>query len=46
MMIDSLYLSKEYRSQMAEILFEEMKIQSVSFMNSSCTTLFSAGETT
>ena len=31
---------------MAEILYEEMKVQSVSFMNSSSTTLFSTGETT
>lgn len=27
MIIDNLYFSKDYRSQMAEILFEEMKVQ-------------------
>lgn len=26
MMIDSVYVSKEYRTKMAEILFEEMKV--------------------
>jgi actin-related protein len=46
MMIDSVYVSKEYRTKMAEILFEEMKVNSVIFMNSSTLTLFSSGETT
>ena len=46
MMIDSVYVSKEYRTKMAEILFEDMKVNSVIFMNSSTLTLFSSGETT
>jgi len=46
MMIDSVYVSKEYRTRMAEILFEELKVNSVIFMNSSTLTLFSSGETT
>jgi centractin len=46
MMIDSVYVSKEYRTKMAEILFEELKVNSVIFMNASTLTLFSSGETT
>ena len=45
-MIDSVYVSKEYRTKLAEILFEDMKVNSVIFMNSSTLTLFSSGETT
>ena len=46
MMIDSVHVSKDYRTKMAEILFEQMKVNSVIFMNSSTLTLFSVGETT
>ena len=50
MMIDS--VCKDYRSKIAEILFEEMTVisilkgYSVIFMNSATVTLFSSGETT
>lgn len=46
LMIDSVVNSKQYKQKIAEILFEEIKIQSLLFMNSATLSLFSTGETT
>lgn len=46
LIIDSVVNSKEYKQKLAEILFEEIKIQSLLFMNSSTLSLFSTGDTT
>ncbi len=45
LMIDSVVNSKQYKQKIAEILFEEIKIQSLLFMNSATLSLFSTGET-
>jgi len=45
-MIDSPFNSKEYKYKIAELLFEDMKVASVLFMNSSSLSLFSTGQTT
>lgn len=44
--IDSVVNSKQYKQKIAEILFEDIKIQSLLFLNSSTLSLFSTGETT
>ena len=45
LMIDSVVNSKQYKQKIAEILFEDIKIQSLLFMNSATLSLFSTGET-
>ncbi|EGR31582.1 hypothetical protein IMG5_106340 [Ichthyophthirius multifiliis] len=46
LIIDSPLNSKEYKKQIADILFDDMKVNSVLFQNSSTLSLFSTGETT
>ena len=45
LVIDSPINSKEYKSELVEVLFEKLKVESVLFMNSSVLSLFSIGET-
>jgi len=46
MLIDSVYVSKDYRTKIAEIFFNDLKVNSIIFMNASTLSLFSSGETT
>ena len=44
--IDQCENSKNYKQQIAEILFDYLKVQSVLFMNSAPLSLFATGSTT
>jgi len=43
--IDSPLNSKEYKKELADIFFEDVKVSSILFLNSSVASLFSTGRT-
>jgi actin-related protein len=45
LVIDSVTNSKEYKAALTSVLFAQLKVDSVLFMNSSVLSLFSIGET-